>query len=140
RGGTAGHLWIDRSGDGQFQRFLSDLPGNIASPMWLARAGADPGPGGHSAEGVWGEEGRIFFASDHEGVGNLYSSLPDGADLRRHTDHEDFYVRTPSTHGQWIVYHIGADLCVYDLATAQEQIVTVEYRSPRIQRNRRFVD
>ena len=35
RGGTAGHLWIDRSGSGQFERFLADLPGNIASPMWL---------------------------------------------------------------------------------------------------------
>ena len=39
RGGTAGHLWIDRNGDGQFERFLSDLSGNIASPMWLERNG-----------------------------------------------------------------------------------------------------
>ena len=35
RGGTAGHLWIDRTGDGAFERFLPDLKGNIASPMWL---------------------------------------------------------------------------------------------------------
>ena len=35
RGGTAGHLWIDRTGDGQFERFLADLPGNITSPMWI---------------------------------------------------------------------------------------------------------
>lgn len=125
RGGTAGHLWIDRTGDGQFERFLSELPGNIASPMWLATAAP---------------EGRIFFASDHEGVGNLYSVLPDGTDLKRHTDHEDYYVRNPTSDGQRIVYHAGADLYVHEVATDQSTPVAVQYRSPRIQRNRRFVD
>lgn len=125
RGGTAGHLWIDRTGDGQFERFLSDLPGNIASPMWIATDGS---------------EGRIFFASDHEGIGNLYSVNPDGSDLKRHTDHEDYYVRNPTTDGRRIVYHAGADLYVYEVVTDQSTRVEIQYRSPRIQRNRRFVD
>jgi tricorn protease len=136
RGGTAGHLWIDSNGDGQFQRFLADLPGNIASPMWITPRpaslllGADPPQA----------DDRIYFASDHEGVGNLYSCRPDGSDLRRHTDHEDYYVRNPATDGRRIVYHVGADLCVYDLAADQETRIAIDYRSPRVQRNRRFVD
>ena len=123
RGGTAGHMWIDRNGDGEFQRFLSDLTGNITSPMWID---ASDGP-------------RIFFVSDHEGIGNLYSCRPDETDLRRHTDHESYYVRNPNTDGRSIVYHAGADLQIYDIASAQSNKVQVEYHSPRVQRNRKFI-
>jgi tricorn protease len=122
RGGTAGHLWIDRTGDGQFERFLSDLRGNLASPMWL------PGDDG----------GRIYFISDHEGIGNLYSVTPAGDDLRRHTDHDDFYARNPGSDGRRIVYHAGADLYVYEPPTESVQKVVVDYHSPRVQRNRKF--
>ena len=122
RGGTAGHLWIDRRGDGQFERLLADLAGNLASPLWLETAAG----------------ARVFFVSDHEGVGNLYSCAPDASDLRRHTDHEDFYVRNPATDGRYIVYHAGADLFVFDPATGQSELVAVACYSPRVQRNRKF--
>ena len=124
RGGTTGQLWIDRTGDGQFERLLPDLEGNVASPMWL----------------VNGSDSRIYFVSDHEGIGNLYSCLPDGSDVLRHTDHDDYYARNPSTDGKRIVYHAGADIYVYDPAGDKATRVEVQYRSPRVNRNRRFVD
>lgn len=138
RGGSAGQLWIDRTGSGHFDRFLSDMPGNLSSPMWVAaqpahkkrRRKADPIKA----------EGRIFFVGDHEGVGDLYSCRADGSDRRRHSDHEDFYTRHPSTDGKRIVYHAGADLFVYDIASDSSQRVEVTYHSPRVQRNRKFVD
>ena len=78
RGGTAGALWIDAEGEGTFRR-MSELGGNVTSPMWLA--------------------GRIWYLGDAEGVGNLYSCRPDGGDIRRHTDHEAFYARHAQTDG-----------------------------------------
>src|SRR3989442_15503500 len=72
RGGTAGALWVDASGNGEFQR-LAQLKGNLTSPMWLA--------------------GRLWLLSDFEGVRNLYSCRSDGGALRRHTDHPEFYAR-----------------------------------------------
>lgn len=127
RGGTTGHLWIDVQGDGNFVRFLDGVQGNIASPMWVTASSASA-------------QDRLFFISDHEGIGNLYSCAVDGTDLRRHTDHEDFYVRNPTSDGAAIVYHVGGALYYYDVATDQEQKIELTYHSPRVQRNRRFVD
>jgi tricorn protease len=118
RGGTAGTLWIDRTGDGEFSA-LMNLPGNLASPMWVGN--------------------RIYFLSDHEGFGNLYSCTPTGRDLRRHTHHQDFYVRFPATDGERIVYQSGGDLHLFDPATDHPFKLDISTRSSQSQRNRKFV-
>ncbi|WEV25822.1 PDZ domain-containing protein [Streptomyces sp. 71268] len=88
RGGAMGRLWLHGT------RLVPDVVGHLDSPMFVA--------------------GRIAFLSDHEGVGNLYSCLPDGSDLRRHTDHADFYARHAATDGSRVVYQCAGDLWLAD--------------------------
>ncbi|MEU9186629.1 S41 family peptidase [Streptomyces sp. NPDC048484] len=88
RGGATGRLWLHG------QRILAGLDGHLDSPMFVG--------------------GRIAFLSDHEGIGNLYSCLPDGSDLRRHTDHNAFYARHASSDGARVVYQCAGDLWIVD--------------------------
>ncbi|MGH8875566.1 MAG: S41 family peptidase, partial [Acidimicrobiia bacterium] len=118
RGGTAGTIWVDRRGGGEFEELLR-LEGNLAHPMWV--------------------RDRIYFVSDHEGTGNLYSVTPTGRNLTRHTEHRDFYARSPQTDSRRIVYHAGADLYLFDPRTGEGGKIDVRVPSARPQRNRKFL-
>src|SRR5262249_19905989 len=58
--------------------------------------------------------GRLFFLSDHEETGNVYSCALDGSGLARHTDHDGMYARNPSTDGRRIVYHVAGEVWILD--------------------------
>ncbi|GAA4999211.1 hypothetical protein GCM10025734_33550 [Kitasatospora paranensis] len=92
RGGATGRLWLDEA------ELLPGHRGHLSSPMPLT------GPDGL----------RIAFLSDHEGIGNLYSCLPDGTDLRRHSDHASYYAREAASDGTRIVYQHAGDLWLLD--------------------------
>ncbi|MEV4740443.1 S41 family peptidase [Streptomyces sp. NPDC049555] len=88
RGGATGRLWLHGT------RLVPDIGGHLDSVMFVGD--------------------RIAFLSDHEGVGNLYSCRPDGSDLRRHTDHDDFYARHAATDGTRVVYQCAGEVWLVD--------------------------
>ncbi|MFF9018073.1 S41 family peptidase [Streptomyces sp. NPDC014870] len=113
RGGATGRLWLH--GD----QLVPDIGGHLDAPMFVA--------------------GRIAFLSDHEGVGNLYSCLPDGTDLRRHTDHDAFYARHASSDGRRVVYQCAGDLWIVDDLTVPDAVprkLEVRLGGPRAGRRR----
>lgn len=130
RGGRAGEIWVDSEGRGTYRKLFSRTQGkglmNTARPFWMGE--------------------RIFFVSDHEGIGAIYSVNSDGSQLQRHTANTEYYVRglarESAPGGTRFVFHSGGDL--YILETQESPLlppkkIPIEYRSPRTQTNRRFV-
>lgn len=119
RGGTAGELWIDRQSTGEFQKLI-EVSGNALRPLWVL--------------------GRIYFISDHQGHGNVYSCTPEGTDLKRHTSHEDYFVRGLSCDSSSFVYTAGGNLFRFSPEDKVSQKIDVDFRSSFSQRARKFVD
>lgn len=117
RGGTGGEIWIDADGSGIFERLA--LPdGNPVMPMLVGD--------------------RLYFVSDHEGIGNLYSCTYDGSDARRHTHESEYYVRFPSTDGDRIIFACGGDIMIYHRSTESVARVALQAPSTTPQTARRF--
>lgn len=119
RGGTAGYLMIDPKASGEFSRFL-DMKSNISCPIWI--------------------KDRIYFISDHEGIGNIYSVNQDGKDIKKHSHHQDYYARYALSDGKHIVWQAGAELYALNVEKDKVNKINIDYRSPKIQRCRKFVE
>ena len=119
RGGTRGKFWIDRGNTGKFELFL-EMESNLTSPM------------------IIGE--RLFFISDHEGTGNIYSVNMEGADIRKHTDFTEFYARNANTDGKKIIFHGGGDLYVLEPADGSVEKMSIDLPSSAKNTLPRFVD
>ena len=104
-GGRGGQVWHSPDG-AEFERILREVGNNLVNPMWVT--------------------GRVAFLSDHEGVGALYSALPDGSDIRRHTDHGPYYARHATTDGTRVVYECAGDLWLFDSLDADAQPVKLD--------------
>ena len=118
KGGTAGELWICKGKKGKFKKLIN-LKGNMANPMWVGS--------------------RIYFISDHDGIGNIYSCLSSGRSLKQHTFHKNYYARNASTDGKSIVYHSGSQLHLLNIEENLSICLYIQFNSSQIQRSRKFV-
>ncbi|WP_157246364.1 S41 family peptidase [Nonomuraea typhae] len=117
RGGTAGKIWADATGDGEFTRMFADSAAQYACVMWIGD--------------------RLAFLTDADGTANIHSALPDGSDLRRHTSHEGFYARHAATDGQRVIYSHAGDLWLLDSLTAEPRKLDITLGGPRPARAKR---
>lgn len=120
RGGTAGTLWVDAGNKGNFKQILKKLPTNITNPMII--------------------EERIYFISDHEGIGNIYSVNSKGLQIKAHSNQKDFYVRSFQYSNGIISYECGADLWKLDLTNGSEEKINIEVYSTFNQASIRYDD
>jgi tricorn protease len=109
QGGTAQTLWRFAGPGHEATPLTRDYPGTSKSPMW------------------W--HGRVYFVSDRDGTMNLWSMDDRGGDLRQHTRHVGWDVASPSLSKGRIAYQLGADLHLYDIASARDRVVPITLAS-----------
>jgi tricorn protease len=118
-GGTAQSVW--KFGDsGEAVNLTANYTGTSKTPM------------------VW--QGRVYFLSDRDGTINLWSMDESGREVRQHTKHADgFDIQSPSLSNGRIVYQLGADLRVYDIAAGRDSAIPVRLVSDFDQMRDRWV-
>lgn len=116
RGGTAPRLWLDRAGDGGWERLLPDETASLTDPMWIGDA--------------------LVFASDRA------ATFPDRADeqanlwiwdrpgvgeprLLTHQTADDGYVRDASTDGTRIVWHSRGRVRILDTLDSAPRTIDI---------------
>ncbi len=120
KGGSVEQIWRFSDGDDEALPLTQDYPGTSRNPMWF--------------------EHRIFFASDRGGSMNLWSMDESGKDLKQHTFHEGWDVKSPSMHKGRVVYQLGADLYLLDLKSGESRCVEITLVSDFDQRREKWVN
>jgi len=108
-GGTARDVWKFTTGSPEAIELTGDYNGESHSPMW--------------------HNGRVFFVSDRDGTMNVWSMAEDGRDKKQVTRHTGFDVRDPYMNAGRVVYQLGADLWLLDVATGQTRMVPIRLAS-----------
>lgn len=120
RGGATAQLWrYDVDGGGEARPVFNGDAANFKRPMW------------------W--KGRLYFVSDRDGADNIWSANADGGDLRAHTQHKDWDVRNAALGDGRIVYQLGADAQLLDLASGATRTLKVSLLSDFDQQRTRQV-
>jgi tricorn protease len=120
RGGAAAQLWrYDLKPGKEALRLTQGFAGSERGPMW------------------W--QGRLYFISERDGSHNLWSMLPDAGDLRQHTHHTGWDIRSASLNAGRIVYQLGADLHLFSIASGQDQLLNIELASDYDQQRPRLI-
>jgi len=108
-GGTARRIWKYQDGAKEAVQLSDDYRGGSHHPMW------------------WNN--RIYFITDRDGIMNIWSMTEDGKDYKQHTEQSDFDVRYASLDKGKIVYHVGADIWLYDIESDTEKRLDITLAS-----------
>jgi tricorn protease len=109
KGGFIQQLWKFSDGDAEASPLTTDFAGTSKDAM------------------VW--SGRVYFATDRDGMMNIWSMNPSGKDLQQHTKHAEYDIASPDLGGGRIVYQHGADIWLLDLPSGKNAPVDISLAS-----------
>lgn len=120
KGGTAQSVWKYAPHADEAVDLTPDFDGTSRTPM------------------LW--DGRVYVASDRDGTMNLWSMTPDGGDLRQETHHVGWGLASPALANGRIVYQLGADLWIYDIASGDDHQVAIRLASDFDQMRQKWIE
>ena len=106
KGGTARQIWKFTQMDNEAVKLTKDYLGGSHHPMWFS--------------------GRIYFISDRDGMMNIWSMNEFGEDLKQHTNHKEFDVRSACISNGNIVYQIAADLWHFNITSNDTKKINIK--------------
>jgi len=113
--------------------FNKRYQGGSAENIWKYSAGSEAVPLTADYQGTskypmcW--QDRVYFLSDRDGIMNLWSMDENGKELRQLTKHQGFDIKSASLAEGKIVYQLGADVRLYDIASGQDRAIPIELPS-----------
>jgi tricorn protease len=119
RGGTAQGLWKYTTGAAEAQPLTADYAGTSKGAM------------------CW--NGRVYFLSDRDGTMNVWSMDEEGHDVRQHTKHQGWDADQASLSDGRVVYKLGADLHVLELASGADAALDIRLSSDLDQQRETWV-
>ncbi len=106
QGGSAQQLWKFTAGAPEAAALTADYAGTSRDAMY------------------W--KGRVYFASDRDGTMNIWSMDENGRNLRQHTRHQGWDIQNPQLGEGRVVYQLGADVHLYDIAAGAGRKLEIE--------------
>jgi len=120
KGGTAQNLWKFAPGDAEATPLTPDFAGTSKGPMF------------------WAD--RVYFLTDRDGHMNVWSMDQSGKDLKPHTSSADRDVMEAALDNGRIVYRVGADLRLLNIATGDDQLLTIKLESDLDQTRENWIE
>lgn len=106
KGGTARQIWKFTEGSNEAIKLTKDHLGGSHHPMWFSD--------------------RIYFITDRDGIMNIWSMNESGEDLKQHTNHKEYDVRSASISNGNIVYQVAADLWHYNTISNESKKINIK--------------
>lgn len=119
KGGWARQIW-KFNGKNEAIKLTKDHLGESFNPMWFG--------------------GRIFFITDRDGMKNIWSMDEEGKDLKQHTAHAEFDVRSANLNDGKIVYQHAADIWLLDIASGKYNKINIRLSSDLAQLRETWVE
>src|SRR5699024_10426764 len=121
RGGAMAQLWRwSTDNEDEAERLAANWGANVSHPMW------------------W--NGRLYVIADADGRANLWRLDADGTNPEKLTAHEPFAVREARINDGRIIYRVGADIHLHDIAAGANRKLDISLGSDFLQRRARYLE